>query len=321
MRVIYKLVNDINKKCYIGKTEDVASRLRYHIKSLRAGTNKNKHLQNAYNKYGQGNFHIEIVEELNETDDIDEKEKYYIALYKTYDPKYGYNHTLGGDGGNSYVDCMTDEEKEAHWKKHIEIRSGENNVNYGKHLYHKGIVQKYITDDEVEEYERQGWIKGASDYVRKEESKRNAGENNPFYGKKHSKETLDKIQQTKIKNGYYDIKRTPVYKGNENKRVKKDELDEYLKDGWVIGLSPAAIEKMKETKKNNPTAHPWSVETRAKMLKHFYYEGTVYYGYPELIKYLKEHGYPEISKKSIDAIVYKEKSSKYPELIGKITVG
>ena len=61
---IYKITNIINGKCYIGQSTDLAQRIRKHIKTLLKGTNRNEHLQNAYKKYGTGNFIIEIIEKL-----------------------------------------------------------------------------------------------------------------------------------------------------------------------------------------------------------------------------------------------------------------
>lgn len=96
MRGIYKLTNTVNGKCYIGKSENIANRLRYHIKSLPKGINRNKHLQNAFDKYGTGNFTLEILEMFDDDRDINEREKYYIALYDSINREHGYNLTKGG---------------------------------------------------------------------------------------------------------------------------------------------------------------------------------------------------------------------------------
>lgn len=50
------------------------------------------------NKYGIENFSIETIEE---TDEPEEREKYWIEHYGSF--KYGYNATTGGDG-KPYVD-------------------------------------------------------------------------------------------------------------------------------------------------------------------------------------------------------------------------
>lgn len=45
------------------------------------------------NKYGPEHFHIELIEE---TDNPEERERYWIQYYGSY--HNGYNATLGGDG-------------------------------------------------------------------------------------------------------------------------------------------------------------------------------------------------------------------------------
>ena len=60
---IYKITNIKNDKFYIGSTsESFLKRWNHHINSLRRGTHKNMHLQNAFNKYGEESFRFEILE-------------------------------------------------------------------------------------------------------------------------------------------------------------------------------------------------------------------------------------------------------------------
>ena len=53
---VYVIVNIDNQKRYIGSSLDVRQRLEYHKNSLRRGTNRHKHLQSAFNKYGEAKF-------------------------------------------------------------------------------------------------------------------------------------------------------------------------------------------------------------------------------------------------------------------------
>lgn len=62
-RGVYKIENLKNGKLYIGSTiMTFIKRLSHHISLLRANKHKNKHLQNAWNKYGEESFKFEIVE-------------------------------------------------------------------------------------------------------------------------------------------------------------------------------------------------------------------------------------------------------------------
>lgn len=79
---VYKILNIITNKFYIGSSKNICDRLFGHFQELRKNTHYNKYLQNAYNKYGEGNFVLSIVEICNNTL---EREQYYIDTLK---PEY-----------------------------------------------------------------------------------------------------------------------------------------------------------------------------------------------------------------------------------------
>lgn len=95
MAFIYKIVNDMNDKIYIGQTSfSIENRFKQHLKDSEKNlTTEKRSLYNAIRKYGKEHFKIELIEE---TDSPNEREKYWIKYYNTY--KYGYNATMGGDG-------------------------------------------------------------------------------------------------------------------------------------------------------------------------------------------------------------------------------
>lgn len=97
---IYKITNLINQKSYIGKTEKENPNQRWieHQKDAKKNRNEKRPLYSALNKYGCENFSFEIIEQTN---DLINREIYWINLYQTYGK--GYNATLGGDG-RSYLD-------------------------------------------------------------------------------------------------------------------------------------------------------------------------------------------------------------------------
>lgn len=65
---IYKIINKINNKYYIGSSCNCigayGNRKGSHFSRLRRNKHKNPHLQNAYNKYGEKNFQFIIIEEV-----------------------------------------------------------------------------------------------------------------------------------------------------------------------------------------------------------------------------------------------------------------
>lgn len=99
MSLIYKIINKINNKIYIGKTQfSIEERERGHLTKLRNNKHYNSHLQSSFNKYGEHVFKILLIEECN-INILDEREKYWINFYKSYIDKFGYNLQLGGEGG------------------------------------------------------------------------------------------------------------------------------------------------------------------------------------------------------------------------------
>lgn len=92
---IYKITNNINGKCYIGKTErTVEIRWFEHIRPSKRKLDLP--LYRAFSKYGIDNFSIEEIEECNDAI-LDEREIYWIDYFDAYNK--GYNCTAGGEGG------------------------------------------------------------------------------------------------------------------------------------------------------------------------------------------------------------------------------
>lgn len=98
---LYKIVNNINNKVYIGKTyKTIQERWRNHLsdaykidaESMEYA--RNAKLQRAIRKYGPEHFKIELIGQFEEGV-LEQKEVEYIAKYDSY--HNGYNSTLGGE--------------------------------------------------------------------------------------------------------------------------------------------------------------------------------------------------------------------------------
>lgn len=106
---VYKIVNIINGKFYIGATS-VGLRRRFlqHCNEKQ----KNTILKNAIKKYGKINFIIEEIETLETRAEMYEREIYWIGFYRANYRNIGYNISIGGNCGP--------------------IMYGENHPNFGK---------------------------------------------------------------------------------------------------------------------------------------------------------------------------------------------
>ena len=101
MSKIYKIINDINDKIYVGKTDStIERRFKQHCADCTRRNEENRPLYRAMNKYGIEHFSIHLIEECAD-EEASVREQYWISFYNGYTE--GYNATLGGDG-KSYID-------------------------------------------------------------------------------------------------------------------------------------------------------------------------------------------------------------------------
>lgn len=92
---IYKITNNINGKIYVGQ-----HKIRKN-ESPREYMGKGTLINEAYKKYGRGNFTkviIEYIEDNAKRLKVSERERYWIAYYNSEYPN-GYNMNNGGFGG------------------------------------------------------------------------------------------------------------------------------------------------------------------------------------------------------------------------------
>ena len=115
-----------NNKVYIGITKQ---RLCSRWGKDGSKYKNNKHFYNAIQKYGWNNIKHEILYENLTPDEAYEKEKALISKYKSNDREYGYNNSIGGEGGAN--GCKWSEES----RKALSIdRTGKPSNRKGKPL-------------------------------------------------------------------------------------------------------------------------------------------------------------------------------------------
>jgi group I intron endonuclease len=147
--LIYKTVNRLNGKIYIGQEKN------YNPRYFGSGI----YLNRAIKKYGLENFIKEIVEDKIETKQLlDEREIYWIEFLDSRNPEKGYNIASGGQGG----DFLSQDLKDKRGIKISESRKGKPLSDS-----HKKAIQK------------------AFDKPKEEKTGKRSGEKNGFFGKKH----------------------------------------------------------------------------------------------------------------------------------------
>lgn len=111
---------------------------------------------NAIQKYGWENIKHEILNDSLSYKEAIELEKYYIELYDTNNPDFGYNLTKGGEGHNGYK--LSEEKK----KILSEKRQGVNALNYNnfpsdetKKKMSESAKNKIFTDETKEKMSKE----------------------------------------------------------------------------------------------------------------------------------------------------------------------
>lgn len=93
---IYKIINIINGKYYVGSSYDIKNRIRKHFELLKRNSHHSIHLQNAYNKYGKKSFIYETLELCNKNELLIIEQKY---LNEIINWKNSYNINKFASGG------------------------------------------------------------------------------------------------------------------------------------------------------------------------------------------------------------------------------
>ena len=79
---IYEIINDVNEKRYIGKTEfDIDKRFEEHCRDALKVRNEKRPLYDAMKKYGVEHFQIQLIEETNYPE---EREAYWIQEKQSF---------------------------------------------------------------------------------------------------------------------------------------------------------------------------------------------------------------------------------------------
>lgn len=80
-----------NNRIYIGQGIDLKRRLWDHRRELRKGVHNNDIIQNAYNKYGEDSFSINILEIVDNIDDLYNREAFWCKYYDSFNREAGFN--------------------------------------------------------------------------------------------------------------------------------------------------------------------------------------------------------------------------------------
>lgn len=95
---IYAIRNVVNGKVYVGSAVNLRIRWKNHRNGLIKQTHHNRHLQGAFNKYGESNLQFIVLEFVSDVNSLVNREQVHIDSHQAANKKYGYN--LAPTAGN-----------------------------------------------------------------------------------------------------------------------------------------------------------------------------------------------------------------------------
>lgn len=210
---IYKTTNLINGKIYIGQKR---GSIRHDY--LGSGILINK----AIIKYGKNNFKLEILSYASTLKMLNGLEIKFIYEYRqVYGNEFLYNISDGGGGGNlgdevnkkisiaAKTRRFSKETRET-WSKNRKgkLKSLEHRRRIGEAHKGKKESQENIEKNRIGHLGQKSWLKGKKQYPHVIEASRKAHKNTRY---------MCNLLE------------------NKNRMVPKDDVDAYLKNGWIFG--------------------------------------------------------------------------------------
>ena len=224
-RGIYKIINVINNKFYVGSAVDLKRRRTRHFSELRTGKHNNKHLQAAWNKYGESAFIFVVVEEVEDSVNILELEDVWLKNHVGED--YCYN--MGVTALAPMLGMVGKLSPTWGYKHTVEAK------------IRIGVTSKARVQSEEEKLKRKQTMKGhtVSAETRAKISNSLLGDKNYNYGKPRSDEFKEKVskrvQMTK-ENSITDY--ASIVKLREATGLKPATVNRALKSGKPISRGP-----------------------------------------------------------------------------------
>ena len=124
---IYKVTNKTNGLIYIGQTKlDGKTRFDTHVREAKSKARKNYGLfHDAILEFGKDMFDVEDIETDLSCEEADDRERYWISVYKSDNVEFGYNVDSGGlagcKKGSSCIELMRESTKKT-WQDESKAR-------------------------------------------------------------------------------------------------------------------------------------------------------------------------------------------------------
>jgi group I intron endonuclease len=197
---VYKIVNIINGRIYVGSAKEFKSRGNAHLKSLRKGTHHNKFLQNDFNKCGEEAFEFHILETVEgpQEDRLLIEESYIEKYYDKQALCYNFKKQSKGEGRSCYSKTPEETSKKisavalANWAN-PEIRK--------KMMENNRLAQTEEHRKNLSEIRKEQWKGNEKRKQATSEMLKKMWQEDPDrHEKTHSKEAIEKRRQALLEN-------------------------------------------------------------------------------------------------------------------------
>lgn len=263
---IYRILNIVNNKQYIGSAVHIRKRWKTHIHDLLLNKHHNIFLQKEWNQYGKEVFQFKMIC-LCKKEELLLKEQEMMDLHQSYNRVYGYNicPTAGNCLGKKLSDQakrniseghkgirFTEEHKQKLRESNVgQTRSLEARIKMSKSQKEIAIWKDHTSSEET----RQKISKANTGKIRSEETKEILSKatisyqqkyGHPSLGRHHSEETKELLsQKAKVRHttGYHWSKEA-------RERVSKLRKGRIITPEWRLALSKAGKNRIlsKETR-------------------------------------------------------------------------
>ena len=214
---IYMIMNNINKKKYIGQSRNIEYRWNQHKSLLNRNKHHNKYLQNSWNKYGESVFDFIIIEECHKNI-LNDRERYWIDYYNTFYDKKHYNLTLDGDSRIYSKEVREKISKSRKGQRLTESTKRKlSEANKGKKLtqQHKEKISKALKGKKNSENHNKNISKARKGIKFTESHKRNLSK--AHKGNKHTEATKRKMSESRKGKKLYQFNLTGYYRVGKKK--------------------------------------------------------------------------------------------------------
>ena len=207
---IYKIINLITEKVYVGSAVNIDKRWYNHKSLLSNNKNKLPKLQNSVNKHGLENFIFEIIEECPK-EILIEREQYWMDFFDSYKNGYNSRPIASSNLGMVYSKETREKISKSHIGKHASDESKKKMSDYWKNYYKTNTIHN------------KGKTQETSKETREKISKSLKGRSyEELYGVEKAKEMREKRRLSAL--------------GKKHSEESKKKLSEKAKKEWELGI-------------------------------------------------------------------------------------